>query len=1008
MTLPEICINRPVFAIVLSIVIMVLGALGFSQLETRYFPNVNSYSIYIETTYPGANATLIETTINSKIEDAVNTIGGIDTLKSTASQGSGTVTIRFRPGVNFSDKANEVRDKVAGIRGQLPSEIEPPIVNLGNEDDMLLDISFTSSTMDPAQIRDYVDRYVKDAIQQIPGISAVLLEGANDYAMRIWLEPEKMAARNITVGDIQSALVSGNVQLPAGEFKSTTMYFPVQEDTQLHSAAEFNNLTAAARNGNIIRINDIGHAEWGLSGDPTFIRVDGKPAVDADIYLEIGANPIAVSEAVYKAIKRIAPTLPFGMKMKVSYNTATFLKASIHEVYYSIFFAILCVLAVIFLFLGNLRAVLIPVVTIPICIIGVFGLIAVLGYSINMLTLLAIVLAIGLVVDDAVVVLENVYRHLEQGESPKKAAVIGSNEIIFAVIAMTITLIAVYMPVGFMSDRAALIFREFAFTLAGAVLISGFVALTLSPSMCALLLRQGKSNNFSIKIDHLFERLKKSYLFALDKLLANRLKILLIGILLLICGGIIFYYLPKEFAPDEDMGIIITSLKTPTGSNTAYTFNYVQQVEQQIQKIPERYSLFSVVESNKQESGNLFLFLKPEKNRKRSAKQIADEMNVSLQKIPGISISSFAISPFTGAQKHGLEVKILTSDSYEVLNKTMQELLKKLKSYPGLINAQSSVKFDSQQFNLIINRDLANNLGISIRDIDHTIATLLGGSYFTDFYLGNKSYKVKAQASSGNIASVEDLSKFYVRSQSGNLVSLDNLIKAQPFLAQPDLDHYNRLRSATLSAELAPGYTMNSAINYLNKNLPEWLPPDTKYAFSGLAKEMLESGQSAGLLFLLALAFIFLVLAAQFESFIDPLIILLTVPLSIVGALAVLGLVGGSVNLYTAIGLITLVGLITKHGILIVQFANQLQSEGLAIFPAIRQAAAIRLRPILMTTGAMALGAIPLAFATGTGAASRSQIGWVIVGGLLFGTFFSLGVIPVAYSYFSKFARKSA
>lgn len=642
-------------------------------------------------------------------------------------------------------------------------------------------------------------------------------------------------------------------------------------------------------------------------------------------------------------------------------------------------------------------------VTIPICVVGVFGLIAFLGYSINILTLLAIVLAIGLVVDDAVVVLENVYRHIEEGTPPVEAAIVGSKEITFAVIAMTLTLVAVYAPVGFLSDRAALVLREFAFTLAGAVFISGFVALTLSPSMCALLLKAEKKSKFSTKIDEFFSILKQHYHHLLDQMLAHRGRILIVGLILAALGVALFKVLPKEFAPDEDMGIIIGNLKTPTGSNVDHTYKYILEVENIFKQAPERYSLFSAAGFGAPETGQLFLFLKPQAERSRSSKKIGDDLNVKVQQLPGVSASAFALAPFSSLQNHGLQLQVMTSESYETLSRTVQNIIANLKKYPGLVNPQSSAKFDSQQYNVTINRDLANNLAVTTREIDETLATLLGGSYTTDFFIGSKSYKVIVQASAENIAQPADIAKFYVRSGSGALITLDNLVNVTPVLEQPILEHYNRLRSTMISADLAPGYSLSQAMKYLDQNLPHLLNSNSKYAYAGQAKDMNETSNSAGLIFLLALVFIYLVLAAQFESFIDPLVILLTVPLSLVGALFVLWLVGGSINLYTAIGLITLVGLVTKHGILIVQFANELQQQGLSVNDAVRKAAETRLRPILMTTGAMVLGAMPLAFAVGTGAVSRSQIGWVIVGGLLLGTFFSLGVVPVTYTYFAKF-----
>lgn len=1005
MHISELCIKRPVLATVMSLILIVFGLLGYSHLETRYFPDVNSYTIDITTPYAGASAKLIEATVNTPLEQALGGIGGIDTMTSVANQGMGTVTLTFKPNVNFDEKANDVRDKVAETRPLLPAGVDAPKITVGADTDMLLDIAFTNSNMTTLQIRDYVDRYIRDTIQQIPGVGTVTLDGASNYAMRVWLDPEKMAARGITVTDVKNALNNNNIQLPAGQFKSTTMNFPVTEETQLQSAKEFNDLTVTAKLGNITRVSDIGNAEMGLEGDPVLITLDGKPAIDISVFLETGANPIAVSKTIHKVVDGLRASLPQGMQAKISYDEATFLQESVHEVYKAIYFAIICVIAVIFLFLGSFRSVLIPVVTIPICVIGVFGLIALLGYSINILTLLAIVLAIGLVVDDAVVVLENIYRHIEEGLDPTEAAIIGTKEITFAVIAMTLTLIAVYAPVGFLSDKAALIFREFAFTLAGAVLLSGFVALTLSPSMCALMLRPANKTGLTAKIDQIFANLKNRYQILLTKILTHRARVLGIAVLFVIVGILAFKSLPKEFAPDEDMGIIIGTVTAPIGSNVDYTKKYVQQAEAMFQQVPERYSVFSVAGLGQGEQGQLYLFLKPREQRNRSGKQIGEALNAQVQQIPEVTATAFALAPFSSAQSHGLQVQIMTSNTYQDLNATMLNVMAKLKQYKGLANLDSSIKFNSQQYDATINRDMANNLGISSRDIDDTLATLLGGTYTSDFYLGDKSYKVMVQAPLKDIASPIDIAKYYVRDSGGNLITLDNLINMIPVLEQPELDHYNRLRSAVLSADIAPGYTLSQAIDYINQNFPQWLDSNTKYAFAGGAKDMEESNSSIGIMFLLAIVFIYLVLAAQFESFIDPLIILLTVPFSMLGAVMVLWLVGGSLNLYTGIGLITLIGLITKHGVLMVQFANQLRREGADIFAAISQAATTRLRPILMTTGAMVLGAVPLAFAVGTGAESRSQIGWVIVGGLLLGTFFSLGIVPVAYTFFAKWKR---
>lgn len=1001
MLLSEICIKRPVLATVLSLIIIVFGILGYSHLETRYFPNVSNYTVDVSTSYPGASAQLIETSINSILEDALSGIGGIDSLTSSAMQDSGDITITFKPNVNFTEKADEVRDKVANARGLLPSNLDPPNVTLSEDTDMLMDVAFTDDKLSPPQIRDYINRYIKDQLQQVPGVGSIIINGSNDYAMRIWLDPQKMAAHNITAADVKNTISNNNIELPAGKFKSTTMNFPINEDTQLHSVQEFNNLSL----NNTTHISDIGRAELGLADDPTIIRLNGQPAIDLGIYTETGANPLAVSKAIHTALNNLQSSLPSSMQLKVSYDIASFLQASVDEVYKAIFFATICVLGIIFLSLGSGRSVLIPIITIPICVIGVFGFIALMGYSINILTLLAIVLAVGLVVDDAVVVLENVHRHLEKGAEPAHAATIGTREITFAVIAMTLTLVAVYAPIGFLSNKAALIFQEFAFTLAAAVLLSGFVALTLTPSLCALLLKANHTSPLTHKIDQFFVILKLHYLQFLTKVFQHRSRIVWSLIAIAVLGIFIFKSLPAEFAPDEDMGIVIGSLTSPTGSNVNYTYNYLQKVENIFDGIPERDSLLSIAGIGTGETSELYLFLKPQEERSRSANDIGNALSGELQQIPGVTASAFALAPFRSMANHGIQFDVLTTASYMALNSSTQSLLTHLKTYPGLVNPNSSVKFDSQQYNITINRDLANNVGVNTRDIDDTLATFLGGSYINDYYVGNQSYKVIAQADLTNIRQPSDITKFYVRGNNNNLIPLDNLITITSVLQQQSLEHYDRLRSATLSADIAPGYNIKQVMDWLNQNVPHLLNSDTKFTYIGAAKDLSDSSQSVGIIFILALVFIYLVLAAQFESFIDPFIVMLTVPLCIVGALAVLWLTGGSLNLYTGIGLVTLIGLVTKHGILITQFANQLRAEGHSVNDAIHQAAAIRLRPILMTTGAMTLGALPLALATGTGAASRSQIGWVIVGGLLLGTFFSLVIVPVAYTFFARFKK---
>ncbi len=1006
MKFTEICIKRPVFATVLSLIIIVMGLLGYMSLTTRYLPNVSEYYINISTNYTGASAKLIESTVNTPIEDAVSTISGINNLRSSATPGTGTVTIKFKPDIDYAEKANEVRDKLAEIRGDLPAGIDTPTIDMADNNGFLMDIALTDPNMTPGQMRDYARRYIVDQFQEIAGVANVYTWGAANYAMRIWLNPAKMAARNITVEDVQQALKNNNVRMPAGEFKSTTMNFPVTENTQLHSIKQFNDLVIAVRNGHVIRVSDIGQAKIGFDVEPVIARLNHEPTIDLGVTLQSGANPIAVSAAVKKQMRLVASTLPHGMKMVSSFNIATFFKASVNEVYLSIILAILCVVLVIYLFLGSLRSAIIPIVTIPICVIGTFAIISALGFTLNILTLLAIVLAIGLVVDDAVVVLENIHRYLEQGLTPKKAAITGSRQIVFAVIAMSLTLVAVYAPIGFMHTRSALMFREFAFTLAAAVLISGFVALTLTPSLCALLLRHQDEDKGYIKhLNRFFPWLSQQYSRILRFALKRRLWIAGICGVLLISGYFIWQDLGHMFLPAEDMNMVMAIVAAPPGSNVNYTSKGVDAAQKIMEAILQAKRTFTVVGNDGDENGRVNLFLTPAESRKVSAQQIAAQLNTKLKNIPDAKVYAFALSPYVSGKQHGVHLHIMTSGSYAHLYQVTQMMLKKLKSYKGFSDVTDTMKFDSQQYNVTVKRNLAATLQVPVASIDQTLATLLGGSYITNYYVGDQSYKVMVQASKNNLTNPRVINQFYVRNKNNKLIPLANLISVKPIIAEPNMRHFSRLRSAEFQGQVAPGYSLSQVVSYLQQNMTQWLPQDVRYAFSGKALRMLEGSQSMNDIFIFALIFIFLVLAAQFESFVDPFIVLLTVPLCLVSALAVLALIGGTLNLYTYIGLVTLVGLISKHGILITSFANELQQQGKDVYTAVIEATAVRLRPILMTTAAMILGALPLVIAQGPGSNSRHQLGWVIIAGMLFGTFFSLIVVPVAYTFLAKLKK---
>jgi len=1006
MNLSEICIKRPVLAIVLSLILVVIGIMGFHYLDTRFFPKFEKDIINVTTNYPGASAKLIESSITTPLEESVSGIQGIDTIQSDSYQSSSVIKVSVKFGSNVDDIANQIRNKVEQARSQLPKNVDAPIVEVGGGNMDLMDIGFTAPKGNVNATRDYLDRYVVNKIQQIPGIASVREVGADKYAMRIWLDPKKMAARSLSISQVTAAIQNSNLELPAGEVKSNTINYPITAATKLTTAKEFNNIIVKNDGGNLVRIKDIGHAELGSdSSDQSIVKLNGKPGVLLSITNATDANPIDAAKQVNSFLSSIKPTLPQGMYAVHSFDMSVYMNDSVHEVYITILIAVLCVILVIFIFLGQFRTVIIPIATIPVCILASFGLMYLLGFTINVITLLALVLSIGLVVDDAIVMLENIYRHIENGAKPLAAAIKGSKEITFAVIAMTITLAAVYAPVGLMHNQAANIFRSFAFTLAGAVLISGFVALTLSPMMCSRFLKGNiaQAKGYSLFIENLYVRMANGYGKILSHILKVRIFVVFAAILIAIGGFFLFKSTPNAFIPPEDMGLVIAaSSYAPPNASVKFLKNQLQQATNFMQDTPELASLVYIADTNAQSFNVAFATLKPFNERTRSAQQIANSINNKIKQVPGLYVTAFPPS-FGGSMQHQLEFYLLGTQTYEQLAQDAKSIVNKLKQYPGLQSVQNSVSDGSQQYNMTVNRELAGKLQVTVKDIDQTMAALMGGSNISTFDMDGKNYNVYIQAMKSQLHNLSSIDTFYVNNSANQLIPLSNLVTLTPTLSQDTLPHYNRLRATQISAQLAPGYNLGTVVNYLQKTLPSILPSDIKYAFTGQAHNILTSSSSMGLIFLLALIFIYLVLAAQFESFIDPFIIILAVPLSIVGAVFSLKLIGGTLNMYTDIGLVTLIGLISKHGILITQFANKLQEEGMEMKAALIKASSIRLRPILMTTAAMIFGALPLIFATGANAHSRMQIGTVIIGGLFFGTFFSLVVVPVTYSYAAKF-----
>jgi multidrug efflux pump len=1005
MTLSDISVRRPVFATVLSLAVLLVGLMSYSRLTVREYPNIDEPVVSVETTYRGASAEVIESRVTTPLEDSLAGIEGVDVLSSVSRAEKSQITVRFRVNRDADGAASDVRDRVGRVRNQLPDDIDEPVIAKVEADAQpIIYLAFSSGRHTPIEVTDIADRFVKDRLQNQPGVANVQIYGARTFSMRIWLDRARLAAYNLAPQDIENALRRQNVEIPAGRIESTAREFTVLAETDLRTAEQFNNLIVRETGGYLVRLRDVGRAEIDAKDKRVVVRFNGNPAVAIGVIKQSTANPLDVSNAVKAALPRIMQSLPEGMKAEIAYDSSIFIARSIDNVFRAIGEAIVLVVLVIFVFLRSFRAVLIPVVTIPVSLIGAFSLMYLFGFSINTLTLLAMVLAVGLVVDDAIVMLENISRYVEQGMRPYEAALKGSREIAFAVIAMTITLAAVYAPIGFQTGRTGRLFTEFALTLAGAVIVSGFVALTLSPMMSSLLLRHQARHGLVYRtIETGMQGLNRGYERSLRFVLTVRPAVVLTWLLVVGAAVAVYRALPSELSPVEDRGFIVGFGIAPEGSTPEYTAGYAQRAEAFYRRIPEVERYFVVAGYPVPTQMLSFIGLKDWQERERKQQQIAGALAPQLfGGIAGLMI--FPINPPSlGASPIDQPVQFVlqTSQSHAELQKAVDQVMAAARRYPGLANLDSDLKLNKPEIKMSVDREKAAALGIEVETIGRTVETMLGGRQVTRFKQNGKQYDVMVQVADVDRTNPNDITSIYVRSARGEMVPLSNLVTMHETVAPKELNHFNKLRSATIKATLTPGYTLGQAVDFLIAEANK-LPPTFAYDLAGESRELRGSGSEFFITLILAGLFIYLVLAAQFESFIDPFIIMLTVPLSMTGALLALKLTGGTLNVYSQIGLVTLVGLITKHGILIVEFANQLQERGVAKLEAVVESAALRLRPILMTTGAMVLGSVPLAIATGAGAESRQQIGWVIVGGLMFGTLLTLFVVPVAYSLLAR------
>ena len=1005
MTLPELSIKRPVFATVLSVALVLIGLVSYDRLSVREYPAIDPPVVTVQTDYPGASAAIVETQVTQVLEDSLSGIEGIDFLTSISRQESSQITITFKLDRNPDYAAADVRDRVGRVRGRLPEEIDEPIIQKVEADAQpILYLAFSSASHSELEITDYADRYVKDQLQTLSGVAEVRLFGEREYSMRIWLDPERLAAYQLTPQDVEGALRRQNVEVPSGRIESQQREFTVLAETDLRTPAQFNNLVIKEATGYLVRLNDVGHAELGALDERRVVRFNGKPAIAVGVVKQATANPLEVSEEVNKVLPEIALSLPDGMQVKVAHDKSVFIAESIKNVYHTIGEAIVLVVFIIFIFLRSIRATLIPLVTIPVSLIGAFALMYALGFSINTLTLLALVLAIGLVVDDAIVMLENIYRHVEAGMSPVKAALLGSREISFAIIAMTITLAAVYAPIGFMSGVTGRLFTEFAWTLAGAVIVSGFVALTLSPMMCSKLLKHQQHHNPIYRIiERVLNGITAGYRALLKVALVVRPVVLVLGLSVAGASYFLFTTIKGELAPVEDQGNIITVFRGPEGATIEYTDAYAKKLEEIALGVPEADRVFVVAGNPTVSQGRVILRIKPWDERTRTQQEIGRSIAPQMVAVPGVvGFPSNPPSLGQNSRSKPINFVIQTSRPYDELQKMVEAVLDKVRDYPGLVDVDTDLRMNSPQLDIAVDRDKAAAMGIEIDTLGRTLETMLGGRQVTRFKQDGEQYDVVVKIADIDRQNPDDMRRIYVRGRDNSMAPLSNLITIKETVAPKELNHFDQLRAATITAQLAPGYTLSDGLNFLEQAAKEALPSAAHIEYAGESREFKEASAGLYLTFLLALAFIYLVLAAQFESFTDPFIIMLTVPLSITGALLALWWSGGTLNIYSQVGLVTLIGLITKHGILIVEFSNQLRAKGQPMRDAVIESAELRLRPILMTTGAMVLGAVPLALATGAGAESRQDIGWVIVGGLLVGTLFTLFVIPVVYTYLSR------
>ncbi len=1016
MQLSDLSVRRPVFALVMSLLLTIVGVVGFASLPVREYPDIDPPVVSVETSYAGAAASVVETRITQLLEERIAGIEGIQTISSRSRDGRSDITIEFEPGRDIDAAANDVRDRVSRAAEDLPEEVLAPEVSKADADARpILFFVFSKPDWDRIQLSDWVDRNMVDRFSSINGVARVFVAGEARPSMRVWLDPDRLAAQGLTPADVEQAIRAQNVELPAGRIESSDQNLTLRVERPFGSAEDFRQLVIGrGTEGYLVRLGDVARVEIGAENPYQRFTLNGKSAVGIGIVRQSGANTLEVAEAAKAEAEAIASSLPAGMTVTVGSDESLFISRAIDRVGVTLAEAAILVVLVIFLFLGSWRATLIPAVTVPVSLLGAFAVLWLLGYSVNLLTLLAMVLAIGLVVDDAIVVLENVYHRIEQGESPLVAAYRGTRQVGFAVISTTIVVCVVFVPIMFLTGQTGLLFRELAVAMVAAIAFSGFLALSLAPMLCSKLLRHEARGRFTEWIDARFRDLEARYAARLDTAIERpRRTLALVGLFLLLCGGLALT-LKSELVPEEDVGIMLANISAPEGTGFARMDKYVDEVNAELMGLLDDGAVRSIIArtpggfsaSDDFNNGTFIVFLKPWEEREQTTKDMVGEVNRILREHPAIRGNASPRNSLGGGGGGGGGQPIsfvIAGGSYEALAVARDRILAAAAENPGIINLDSDYKETKPQMRIMVDTARAGDLGVSVAEVGQALQSLLGSRRVSTYIDRGEEYLVIVQADAADRASPEALATIFVRGREGQLVPLTNLVRVEPVAGPRDLGRFNKMRAITLSGSVAPDYSLGEALAFLEAQAAA-SPEVAAVGYRGQSLAFKETGGSIWIVFALTILIVFLVLAAQFESFRHPLVIIATVPLAVAGGIFGLAIGFETLNLYSQIGIVMLVGLATKNGILIVEFANQLRDEGVEMAEAIRQASVRRLRPILMTSIATIMGAVPLALASGAGAASRHAIGMVVVFGVAFATLITLFLIPILYQ---RLARNS-